>query len=211
MEINSPLEVGLDDEKFDLNYPRPIQDLSDLHWTPVGIARRAARLLVTKPGTRVLDIGCGPGKFCVAAAMATDGHFTGIEQREHLAAVARYMVRKHRLSNVEIIHANITDIDFGRYDAFYLYNPFQENTAFIGAIDSTVELSEELYNKYTKYVATQLALAPTGTRVVTYVGLCEEIPDCYDLKRSDSTYNLKLWIKSRKTATDSRMIRGITS
>jgi SAM-dependent methyltransferase len=153
---------------------------------------------VTKPGTRVLDIGCGPGKFCVAAAMATNGHFTGVEQREHLAAVARYMVRKHCLSNVEIIHANITEIDFGKYDAFYLYNPFQENSTFLGAIDFTVELSEELYQKYIRYVATQLALAPAGTRVVTYAGVCEEIPDGYELKRVSSTYSLKLWVKSAK-------------
>ncbi len=130
--------------------------------------------------------------------MASDGHFTGIEQRKHLADLAKWTVRKHQLSNVEIIHGCVTEIDFSNYDAFYLYNPFQENTVFIGAIDTTVELSVDLYDKYTKYVATQLSLAPLGTRIVTYAGACEEIPECYDLKRTDSTWDLKLWVKSKE-------------
>ena len=71
-----------------------------------------------------------------------------------------------------------------------------------------MELSEELYDKYTKYVATQLALAPVGTRVVTYVGACEEIPDCYDLRRTDRTYNLKLWIKSGKRRSPKESIES---
>jgi len=187
---------------FDLHYPDFIQELSWLHWTPVEVARRAARILVTKPGTRVLDIGCGPGKFCVTAAMATDGHFTGVEQREQLAATARWMVRKHKLTNVEIIHTNITEIDFRQYDAFYLYNPFEENTHYLAAIDASVELSQELYDKYTSYVSTQLSLAPDGTRIVTYAGMCEEVPSCYDLQQLQSSLDLKLWIKSAKKSSN---------
>ena len=73
---------------FDLVYPKWIQDLSESHWTPVPIALEAARFLVTQPGTRVLDIGCGPGKFCAIGALTTKGHFTGVEQRSRLALIA---------------------------------------------------------------------------------------------------------------------------
>ena len=79
----------IEDEKFDQIYPARIRKLSPLQWTPVRVAAAATRLLVTMPGTRVLDIGCGPGKFCLVAAALTDGHFTGIEQRGDLATAAR--------------------------------------------------------------------------------------------------------------------------
>ncbi len=58
---------SIEDEKFDQIYPARLRMLSSLQWTPVRMAGQAARLLVTAPGTRVLDIGCGPGKFCPSA------------------------------------------------------------------------------------------------------------------------------------------------
>mgnify|MGYP000969840975 CR=1 FL=1 len=71
-----------EDDRFDLAYPPEIRAKSKAHWTPVSIARRAAEFLVREPGTRVLDIGCGPGKFCIVGALGTEGRFTGIEQRQ---------------------------------------------------------------------------------------------------------------------------------
>ena len=59
---------SIEDEKFDQIYPARIRKLSPLQWTPVRVAAEAAKLLVTVPGTRVLDIGCGPGKFCLVGA-----------------------------------------------------------------------------------------------------------------------------------------------
>src|SRR4051812_42201210 len=98
---------SIGDRDFDLAYPDWIQQLSDTHWTPIGVARWAARQLVTGPGTRVLDIGCGPGKFCVVGAAITEGHFTGVEQRGGLAAAARQLASRYRTSRVKIIHSNI--------------------------------------------------------------------------------------------------------
>jgi cyclopropane fatty-acyl-phospholipid synthase-like methyltransferase len=118
---------SIEDEKFDQIYPERIRKLSPLQWTPVRVAAEAAKLLVTQPGTRVLDIGCGPGKFCLVAAALSDGHFTGVEQRADLAAAAREAAAALRLSNVEIVQDNITNIAFADYDAFYLFNPFEEN------------------------------------------------------------------------------------
>src|SRR5262249_782800 len=97
---------ALDDDRFDLVYPPEIRDVSFRHWTPVIIARQAAAFLVGKPGTRVLDIGCGPGKFCIAGALATPGKFTGVEQRKHLCDLARSLIQQANISNAEIVHAN---------------------------------------------------------------------------------------------------------
>src|SRR4030095_5525386 len=57
---------------------------SVMYWTPVHVARRAAQLLVTGADSQVLDVGSGPGKFCLVGALATLGHFTGVEQRPHM-------------------------------------------------------------------------------------------------------------------------------
>lgn len=189
---------SIEDEKFDQIYPERIRKLSPLQWTPVRVAAEAAKLLVTQPGTRVLDIGCGPGKFCLVAAALSDGHFTGVEQRADLAAAAREAAAALRLSNVQIVQDNITNIAFADYDAFYLFNPFEENMFRGYKIDSAVPLSPELFQKYTRHVADELGKRPIGTRVVTHSGYADEIPSCYDCETALFQDDLKLWVKRRE-------------
>jgi SAM-dependent methyltransferase len=188
----------LNDDEFDRLYPAQIQRLSPRHWTPVKVARKAAKFLVQHAGVRVLDVGCGPGKFCAIGAVVTEGYFTGIEQRPHLVAIAREMIRSQNIPRVEIIHGNVTDVRFSDFDAFYIYNPFQENIVPSMKIDSKVEMEPELYATYTEYVERELAAAPMGTRVVTYMSQCEEIPACYECARQAFGGFLKLWIKMRE-------------
>ena len=187
----------IEDEKFDQIYPARIRELSSRQWTPVRVAAEAAKLLVTAPRTRVLDLGCGPGKFCLVAAALSGARFTGIEQRADLAAAARAAVTALDLGNVEIIHGNITDISLADYDAFYLFNPFDENMFRGHRIDSTVPLSAELFERYIRHVAAQLGARPLGTRVVTYSGYADEIPACYDCEIALFHDELKLWVKKR--------------
>ena len=78
------LNIHITDEQFNTIYPTSIRRLSEKHWTPVSVAKAAAEFLVTNPGTRVLDIGSGAGKFCMVGAVHTRGFFTGVEQREEL-------------------------------------------------------------------------------------------------------------------------------
>jgi len=195
----------LDNERLDLIYPPEIRELSDRHWTPVAVARRAAEFLVSEPNTRVLDLGCGPGKFCIVGALTTAGHFTGVEQRQQLAHVARKAIQRGGISNAEIFHANVTEIDFQAYDAFYLFNPFEENLFTLGKIDESVELSKALYDQYTSHVAAQLARARLGTRLVTYFGLCDEVPACYECREYTFGGELKLWEKTREMAEDASL------
>ena len=197
-DFEDPEPPSIEDEKFDQIYPPKIRKLSSLHWTPVRVATEVAKLLVTVPGTRVLDIGCGSGKFCLVAAALTDGHFTGVEQRANLAMAARQAAATLQLANVEIMHGNATEIVFADYDAFYLYNPFEENMARGHKIDSAVPLSPVLFKRYNNYVAAQLGSMPIGTRVVTYAGYADEIPACYDCAATLFRDELKLWIKKRE-------------
>jgi len=186
---------SIEDERFDQIYPDRIRNLSPLQWTPVRVAAEAAKLLVTVAGTRVLDIGCGPGKFCLVGAALTNGHFTGIEQRSDLATVACKAAARLQSANVEIIHGNVTEIAFADYDAFYLYNPFEENMARGRKIDSAIPLSPVLFKRYNNYVAAHLGSMPIGTRVVTFAGYADEIPLCYRYELALFRDELKLWIK----------------
>ncbi len=193
---------SLRDEDFDLAYPRDIRQLSSRHWTPAKVARSAARFLVDEPGTRVLDIGCGPGKFCIVGALSTTGHFTGVEQRARLARIGRSVIEEAGIPNAQVIHGNITEVDFSNFDSFYLFNPFAENLLTTDKIDSTVELSKELYCEYSEHVALSLAMAPIGTRVATYWGSFEEIPLGYRFIDSSPTSMLKFWQKNRDVGMD---------
>src|ERR1700730_3953157 len=156
-EFEDPDAFSIEDEKFDLIYPAQIRKLSSIFWTPVAVAAEAAKLLVTAPSTHVLDIGCGPGKFCLVAASLTDGRFTGVEQRSDLVAAARQAAKDLGLprrslgedgSTVEFLHGNLTDVDFANYDAFYLFNPFEENIFPGHKIDRTVPLSPTSFKRY---------------------------------------------------------------
>jgi SAM-dependent methyltransferase len=185
-----------EDDAFDRRYPVRIERMSPRHWTPVQVAREAAKLLVRWPGTRVLDVGCGPGKFCAIGALVTEGHFTGVEQRPRMSALARAMIANSGIDRVEILTANIVEITFSDYDAFYIFNPFQENVLPGLKIDSTVDLGADLYDLYIAHVQRELASMPEGTRVVTYHGMCDEIPPQYDCAEESFAGLLKLWIKS---------------
>src|SRR4051812_34171547 len=85
------------DAVFDAIYPPSIRLSGEVHWTPVVVARRAAELLVTGRGTRVLDVGSGVGKVCIVGALTSDGEFTGVEQRGTLVRIARDVVRRYAI------------------------------------------------------------------------------------------------------------------
>ncbi len=185
----------LDDEAFDMVYPDSVRHQSHGHWTPIAVCRKAAEMLVTDASTRVLDIGCGPGKFCAIAASVTPGTFTGVEQREHLVWAAREMLEKYAIPRVEIIHGNVLDIDFRKFDAFYIFNPFQEHLKRSMRIDSGVRPDFDQDQQSVTYVREQLATAPPGTRVVTFWGQCEEIPESYTCDRTAFGGQLILWVQ----------------
>jgi len=198
----------LEDREFDMIYPEKVQRRSQIHWSPIHVAQYASRFLVTAPCTRVLDIGCGPGKFCAIGASVTEGFFTGVEQRDNLVRAARKMILSYGLLNVEIIHANIKDICFQNFDAFYLFNPFQENLWKLFRIDALVEVKPQLYLEYSRYVAHELAQCPDGTRVVTYWGDGDEIPACYKCVETAFGNHLQMWIKQGADSHMAASARG---
>src|SRR3954467_12244399 len=102
------LALNLDeDDVFAVQLPRRMQMKSALHFTPVTVARRAAHLLAPKAGMRILDVGAGPGKFCVVAARELPScTFTGVELRPHLVKLARKVAARAGVDNTVFIEGN---------------------------------------------------------------------------------------------------------
>ncbi|TDQ72230.1 methyltransferase domain-containing protein [Sphingobacterium yanglingense] len=187
--------IAVADSTFDELYPLHIRELADRHWTPVAVAKLAAEYLVQEPNNKVLDIGAGVGKFCLVGAACTDGMFYGVEQRESLTKLSKEIAEKYEIQNVEFIHANMAEITFSDYDAFYFYNSFYENIDTSCPIDEQVPIDKNLYRVYTRFLKNELDQLPIGTRLATYWGGWNEIPRSFELDGSACNGLLNFWKK----------------
>jgi len=198
---------SVSDVEFDRIYPAWIRRVSDMHWTPYEVARRAAELLVVDSTTRVLDVGSGAGKFCLIGSLATKGRFFGVEQRAALVAAAERAAQACHATRVHFIHGNLTSIDWSGFDAFYLFNPFYEHIAHATPlIDEPIDRSPGLFSQYVATTALKLATARVGTRVATYQGYGGVMPAEYRRLSRESFhgYALELWRKERQPVAPER-------
>ena len=188
------------DHEFDLILPESARKHSMLHWTPMEVLFRAVELLVVNSKTRVLDLGSGCGKFCVVGSLISEGSFSGVEQRDWLVSVAAKLASVCGAERTSFIHANIEEIDWSRYNAFYFYNPFCENLYPVElAIDSSINITADLYKKYVRLTRKRLRQAAIGTRVVTYQGFGGSFPPGFQkvFVQDYGGRELALWIKCR--------------
>ena len=196
--ISQQLQSGLpvSDADFDAMYAARLRKLSSIYFTPIEVAKIAAQFLVGQPGTKVLDIGSGAGKFCMIGSACTEGHFTGVEFRESLFALSQRLAERHGFTNLQFILSNITEVDFSAFDAIYFFNSFYENIAPTNPIDHTTKLDKSLYIKYSLYVREQLEAMPVGTRLATYFSYLIEVPSSYQPQDIHFDGKLRLWEKT---------------
>ncbi len=169
------------DNEFDALFPPPIRAKSEIHWTPTAVAQRASQMLVKDERSRILDVGAGPGKFCLVGAMSTPGTFVGVEQRYHLTDFARAFAHKHQVERVSFINSRIEQVDWSQFSGFYLYNPFIETLYEPSErIDETIEVGQERYVRLVRFVQLKLIHLNVGTRVVTFHGFGGEMPPTYN-------------------------------
>jgi SAM-dependent methyltransferase len=170
-------------------------------WSPLCVARRAARRFAEHGTRRVLDIGAGPGKFCIAAALTRpDIRFHGVEQRGGLVDTARRLTRLLRVRNLEFEAGNALSTSWVGFDGFYLFNPFAENEYDpSNTFDDTVLLSKHRLRAELLQLTTRLSGIPTGSLILTYCGLGGPIPSSFDLVSEEpvGAGPLRTWLKSR--------------
>lgn len=184
------------DERFNTLYPPSVGALSRRHWTPLNIARKAAGFLGAEANTRILDIGSGVGKFCLSAAYyRPQAFYVGIEQRKALVEHAETARQILGTDNVTFIHGNFTQLDLRDYDHFYFYNSFYENLSGTEKIDNDIIYSNDLYHYYNRYLFKQLDGVSSGTRLVTFHSLEDEVPHSFHIVNTEMNGLLKYWIK----------------
>jgi SAM-dependent methyltransferase len=191
-------EGRLVDSEFDDIYPPSVRAISSSYWTPIAVAMRAARLLVSRTSTRVLDVGSGAGKFCIVGAAATGASFTGIEHRAHLVQTACAAAARLSVEDARFLHGTFDTVDIATFDAVYFYNPFEENVwGRDHHVDDSVKLSHQRFIADIGGAERLLAGARVGTRVVTYHGFGGEMPPGYVrvLQEHCHSGSLEFWIK----------------
>ncbi len=182
------------DEDFNALYIEEMQLLAPRHWTPIHIAELAAGFLGDE-GSKILDIGSGVGKFCLAAACyAPQARFFGVEQRDYLVEHALKAKQTLGLTNVTFINANFTQFTLQEFNHFYFFNSFQENIDLEDKIDDSFGYSWSLYEYYNRYLHVGWHRMPPGTRIVTY-HYFRAMPDGYHLVESHMDGDLNFWIK----------------
>jgi hypothetical protein len=157
----------------------------------------------------VLDVGSGVGKFCIVGALTTGASFSGIEHRPRLVEIANRASRKLGAVRTEFSIGTIEDVDWSLYDAFYLFNPFEENIfRDQSCLDRSAALSEERFWNDVAFIETVLALVAVGTRVATFHGFGGRIPPSYELIDQQPYRGgiLRFW----KKASADRRIEGGT-
>lgn len=185
------------DSEYDAVYPEKIKELSNIHWTPIEAARIAIEWLELDENSHLLDIGSGVGKFCCIAAEMTPAKITGVEKRKDLVRIANKVIKEKGLHSIQIIHSNITDVEFKDFNAFYYYNPFCEQLSINELIDGTIKFSRDKFRLYEDYVIDQMSLVPIGTKIVTFYSQEFTLPETYELKNLYLNSTLALWIKTK--------------
>jgi SAM-dependent methyltransferase len=212
LDANSLVPALLDDEAFDRQLTRYVRERSREFWTPVGVAARAAAAFSGQRAKKILDVGCGPGKFCVVAGcLQPDLELHGIEQRPPLVRLALRLARQFRALNVRFSTGDATQVPWNEYDGLYFFNPFAENTFdHDDRFDNEASLSTKRFGAELLRAESLLARAQVGTVVVTYHGLGGAIPSSYELVADEpaGSDRMRTWVQRSQLQSSWAWLEG---
>ena len=115
--------------------------LRDLRQPPAGILVEAG----ARPGIHVLDFGCGPGSFSLAAAriVGETGFVTAVDIHPLALTSVERFVHRRRLKNVRVLAGgNIAKIGDGSVDLVLLYDIlhiFSDSNAVLKTLHRTLK------------------------------------------------------------------------
>jgi SAM-dependent methyltransferase len=187
------------DDVFDRHLPLEMRVVSSRFWTPLRVAVAVGRWLGNVGARSVVDIGSGPGKFCIAASLVTDCVYFGIEHRTKLVEAAQDLAQRFNVeARVAFIEGSFGDVAISNADAFYFFNPFGENLYWCDErLDDTVPIGPNRYRHDVALARRFLTALRVGTHVVTYNGFGGRVPDSFvEVRGDDSLPNtLRMWRK----------------
>lgn len=200
--IATALRAGrnVPDRFFDRFLPQDLAALSSDQWTPLEVVSGVMGWLRELGVQRVVDIGSGPGKFCVAAALISGCELIGLEQSPRFVAVALSLAKLFGVQRrASFVHRTLGDGDLPPADAYYLYNPFAQHLFAPG--DDFCRGATPDYERYRRDVALAqdtFRRAPVGQIVVTYNGFGGLMPASYEVCRLSRELPcvLRLWRKT---------------
>jgi len=209
------LSIFEQDTLFDEQFPRYVRERSSQYWTPVAVAARAAAIFRARGATRVLDVGCGPGKFClVAGCLQPELELHGVEQRSRLVRLGSGLARRLDARNVRFSAGDVTAVPWADYDGFYFFNPFSENVMRPSEqFDDKVPLSTQRFGTELLIVESLLEQARVGAVLVTYFGLGGPIPASYELVADEcsGTDRLRTWVQGAHRRSSSAWLETVDS
>jgi tRNA A58 N-methylase Trm61 len=94
----------------------------DLFWAKT-LRRTAVRALELKTGSRVLDVGCGPGGSFpyLVEAVGPSGEVVGVEISPEVSINARKRIKANHWCNVQVVEGDATTVQLnGTFDAMLL-------------------------------------------------------------------------------------------
>ena len=195
--IQSAIRAGryVSDVAFDQLFPSPQRDRSPVHWTPIDVARRACAMLAPTADQVVLDVGSGVGKLCLIGALTTRATWHGIERDRRMVRAANVAARQLEVADRARFEAGeVAELDWTRFDAFYLFNPFAEA---LGARHVDPVIRQGTYLETIAVVERKLSAVRIDARVVTYHGFGGELPSGFELVHREEARadELCLWIR----------------
>jgi len=201
------------DDLFDEQFPHYVRERSSQYWTPVAVAARAAAIFRERGAKRILDVGCGPGKFClVAGFLQPELDVHGIELRSGLVRLGSSLALLLNARNVRFSAGDVTEAPWNDYDGFYFFNPFCENVMEPSdQFDHKVPLSTLRFGTELLLVESLLQQAPVGTVLVTYFGLGGPIPASYELVADEcaGADRLRTWVQRPSHRSSSAWIESL--
>jgi ubiquinone/menaquinone biosynthesis C-methylase UbiE len=101
---------------------RPFPDFDPYFIKP--LRQKAVELLDLKEGSRVLDVGCGPGGSFpyLVRAVGQSGQVVGVEISPEISINARRRIKKNEWRNVELIEAAAQEVHLtGTFDGLLMF------------------------------------------------------------------------------------------
>jgi len=142
--------------------------------TPGPELRRVLKTLDIRPGSGIIDFGCGKGGALITMKQFPFSRITGCDISPGLLRVAETNMDKMRISSVRLICCDarqFTDLD--EYDYFYFFNPFPREVFESVMVNIGVSLARKPRE------ATIIYRIPSFHDIVVASGLFEKVADLF--------------------------------